>query len=264
MKPIVFYRSSEISEEELAAIRDNFQAVESRMQIPEGSLVIGRYSCLPFYRELATDLSYIGATLINSIREHEYIADLGSYILDLENMTFKTWYSLDQVPKSEAPFILKGATNSLKNCWSSKMYASTWEDAVQVHIALQQDSLIGTQHIYVRKYEKLFQLGTTLTGLPITKEFRFFIYKGEVLTGGFYWDAYADDLPEVPSVDEVPTSWLKEAISRVSDYATFFVMDVAQTEHGQWKVVELNDGQMSGLSGNSAVTLYTNLRQALS
>ena len=264
MKPVVLIRESEISPEELAAIRDNFYVTSSRMKVPEGSLVIGRYSCLPFYKEQYQDLSYIGSKLINSIREHEYVADLGYYVQDLEDMTFKTWSSLSEVPKSEAPFVLKGATNSLKHQFMTKMYAATWEDAVKVQIRLQEDSLIGTQQIYIRKYEKLVQLGTTLTGLPITKEFRFFVYKGEILTGGFYWDAYSEDITSIPSIEEVPKHWLNEAISRVADFVPFFAIDVAQTECGQWKVVELNDGQMSGLSGNSAEDLYGNLRKALS
>jgi hypothetical protein len=263
MKPIFLYRKSEMEAEELEAIKANFPAVESRMQVPQNSLVIGRYSCLPFYAEMDRDLKFTNSALINSLREHSYVADLGNYVQDLEDMTFKTWSSLDQVPKHEAPFVLKGATNSLKNLWLTKMYAATWQDAVQVYIRLQEDSLIGTQQIYIRKYEPLFELGKTLTNLPITKEFRFFIYKGQILTGGFYWDAFSEDLDSIPDVSEVPEAWLKEAITRVSDYVPFFVMDVAQNACGQWRVVELNDGQMSGLSGNSASVLYSKLREML-
>jgi hypothetical protein len=263
MKPIVLYRKSELEQEEIKELSSRFTCVESRMQIPQNSLVIGRYSCLPFYHELDRDLGFLNSRLINSLREHQYVANLGEYVQDLGDLTFKTWSSLDQVPKSEAPFVLKGATNSLKNQWETKMFARTWEDAVQVYIRLSEDSLIGTQDIYIRKYEKLFELGKTVTGLPITKEFRFFVYKGQILSGGFYWDAFAEDLPFVPSVDEVPSDWLANAISEVADFVPYFVMDVAQTATGTWKVVELNDGQMSGLSGNSPGVLYSSLLDCL-
>ena len=40
-------------------------------------------------------------------------------------------------------------------------------------------------------------------------------------------------------------------------------IDVAQTESGEWIVVELNDGQMSGLSENNPEVLYKNLTTVL-
>jgi hypothetical protein len=263
LKPIILYRPSELESFEIEAIKASFPAYTSRSRIPPNSLVIGRYSVLPFYQEVFTDITFNNSKLINSVSEHNYVADLGNYYSDLENFTFQTWYSLDQVPKSEAPFILKGATNSLKNQFLTKMYAETWEDAVKVHVALQQDSLVGTQHIYIRRYEELYRLGTTLTGLPITKEFRYFVCHGQILTGGFYWDAFSEDLPYIPDISEVPLSWLNEVISIVSPNVPFFVIDVAQTADGKWKVVELNDGQMSGLSGNRAEDLYSNLTEVL-
>lgn len=38
------------------------------------------------------------------------------------------------------------------------------------------------------------------------------------------------------------------------------MIDVAQTESGDWIVIELNDGQMSGLSENNPEILYKNLK----
>jgi hypothetical protein len=43
----------------------------------------------------------------------------------------------------------------------------------------------------------------------------------------------------------------------------FFVLDLAQTIAGSWIVVEVNDGQMSGLSGCDADTLYRNMAAVL-
>ena len=39
------------------------------------------------------------------------------------------------------------------------------------------------------------------------------------------------------------------------------MIDVAEREDGVWRVVELNDGCMSGLSGCIADELYRNLRE---
>jgi hypothetical protein len=45
----------------------------------------------------------------------------------------------------------------------------------------------------------------------------------------------------------------------VGDFATFYVADVAQDQNGKWWLVEINDGQMSGLSGNDPYVLYSRL-----
>ena len=50
----------------------------------------------------------------------------------------------------------------------------------------------------------------------------------------------------------------------VAEHVTFFVLDLAETEEGEWSVSEVNDGQQSGLSENDPNTLYFNLRTALS
>ena len=43
----------------------------------------------------------------------------------------------------------------------------------------------------------------------------------------------------------------------------FFVIDIAQKEDGDWIIIEVNDGQQSGLSENSADILYQNLYNSI-
>jgi hypothetical protein len=58
----------------------------------------------------------------------------------------------------------------------------------------------------------------------------------------------------------VPQEFIQKVIDRVKDKVNFFVMDIAKTQSGDWIVVELNDGQMSGLSENDPNVLYKNLK----
>lgn len=51
----------------------------------------------------------------------------------------------------------------------------------------------------------------------------------------------------------------KRGDATVSPHINFFVMDVARTEDGKWLLIELNDGQMSGLSENNPEVLYSKL-----
>jgi hypothetical protein len=67
---------------------------------------------------------------------------------------------------------------------------------------------------------------------------------------------------------EVPQEFLQKVMwkiltTEICDPPDYYVIDVAKTESGEWIVVELNDGQMSGLSENNPDTLYGNLKQVL-
>jgi hypothetical protein len=108
----------------------------------------------------------------------------------------------------------------------------------------------------VREYVPLRRLATGLNGLPISKEFRVFVLDGKILASGFYWSSHVDDLDHVPSPSEIPAAFLQEVITRVGDNIRFWVVDVAHTEAGDWIVIELNDGCMSGLSEVRAEALY--------
>ena len=143
------------------------------------------------------------------------------------------------------------------------MFAKNKKEAIQVHSRLCEDSLIGYQDIYIRKYVPLKTYMIGIQGLPITKEFRFFVCYGRIVSGGFYWSNYADDLTEKPDYNEVPKEFLQTVINKVKNNVNFFVVDVAQTVDDEWIVIELNDGQHSGLSCNDADTLYANLRKVI-
>ncbi len=267
-RALVLCRPHLLEQGELEAIKESFSHVTStRMDVKQGDLVIGRCSMLPIYSEIAQDIAIAGGRPINSLREHQYVADLGEYIGDLGELTPRTWSNLAEVPKDAGPFVLKGGTNSAKRSWATMMFAKDWRTAGEVYGRLTQDGLIGEQPIYVRQYVPLMQLGESIGGCPITKEFRFFIYKGVVLTGGFYWHAFEEDViaqgGQIPDVAEVPADFLLDAISRVKDKVPFVVIDVAQGADGRWWVIELNDGQQSGLSANKPEVLFPALRHEL-
>lgn len=262
-KPVVLLRHLPNEDHrELTAIERNLYIVESRMDIRPDMLVIGRYSVLPFYEEQERDIKMAGARLINSYQQHQYIAHLMNWYRDLEGFTPRSWSSLEECP-IDGPFVLKGATNSRKFQWDTHMFAKTRREAAEVCVELQNDSLIGFQDIIIREYVPLKAYMTAIHGLPITKEFRFFVAYGQILSGGYYWSSHVEDLEEVPSPFEVPREFLQKVIYRIGDKADFYAIDVAQTESGDWIVVELNDGQMSGLSENDPEILYKNLTTVL-
>lgn len=257
MTPIIYYRKGLMDKEELRAAEKYFKCVNLITDIPVGSLVIGRYSLFPFYLDQQREIENIGSKLVSSYSEYEYIADLQNYVYDLQELTFKTWNDVSKIP--EGKYVLKGGTNSRKNSWKTSMFADSKKRAIEIYGDLLRDSLIGQQNIYIREYESLFKYFDGVNGMPVTKEFRFFVCNKKVICGGYYWSNYIDDLPEVPDINEVPHELLDEVISRVGDSANAYVIDVGLLESGKWKVVELNDLQFSGLSCIEPEVFYKSL-----
>jgi hypothetical protein len=270
MKTIILYRKNIEWEFEKDAVCDNFEITNSRMNISNNSLIIPRFCALPFFKELENDCTFLNSKLINSYEQHRYIADLKNWYYDLKDFTPETWDKLYIIPE-EGPFVLKTETNSKKFLWRTHMFANNKKEAIEVCGRLLNDSLLQDQDIYIRKYIELEKLCEGLQGLPVTREYRFFVYKNIILSGGFYWSSHIDEIRRLGikvDPDEVPKDFLKEVIRKIqntniTEPPVYYVIDVAKTVKGDWIVIELNDGTMSGLSENDPNVLYSNLKKEL-
>ncbi len=80
------------------------------------------------------------------------------------------------------------------------------------------------------------------------------------MVNGYYWQN-AENTDRHVSPEGIELAHKVAKI--VSEKANFFVVDVAQKETGEWVVVELNSGSMSGLSTCDPDVLYSNLKKCL-
>jgi hypothetical protein len=261
-EPVIYFRESLVEPEELEAARRYFRVITQRTHARRGELVIPRFSALPHNKELCLDLEELGCTPINTYRQHCYVADLRNWYYDLAELTPRTWFALDQIP-DEGPFFLKGATNSRKLLWETHAYAEDKLAAGQVFMRLAQDTTIGVQPIYVRKYVPLNRLATGLNSLPVSEEFRFFFLGGQQIASGFYWSSHVDELDRVYTPDVVPQAFVNEVVQLVRPHIHFWVADIARTADGDWILIELNDGQQAGLSEIRPDEFYGSLAEAL-
>lgn len=258
---IILFREDDTTEFEFITVNSIFSNVQTSRVIENSydtNLVVARYSALPFYKELEEDLNIQGLNLINSYQQHKYIANF-EYYWDLEDLTPKTYFRLEDIPEKGGPFVVKGVTNSRKFFWNDLMYATNKQRAIQVACDLQRDALLQNQDIIVRDYANLKILEKGVTGTPVTNEWRFFCLGSKILSEGFYWSCSE----KKGKLNEAGIAVVQEVQKRVSAYTNFFVVDIAQLENGSWIVIELNDGQMSGLSENNPKVLYSNLKQEL-
>lgn len=258
LKTQILFRKGLEEEGEFDAASKYFDVVEYRSTISPNSLIIGRYSVLPYYSELEKEIKLKNSRLINSYDQHLYVADIQNWYSDLQDITPETWFTWGHLP--EGQYVVKGRTNSRKHEWNKRMFAKNKEQLVSIAKSLLDDALISEQGLCVRKYIPLKTFDKGINDLPITNEWRFFFYKDKIIDFGYYWSFY-ENKPR--TIDKAGILKAKEAAKIVADKINFFVVDVAETESGEWIVIELNDAQMSGLSCINPDSLYANMAQEI-
>lgn len=238
---------------------------ETIFEIPQGSHVFTRYRSIPFGSELEKEISAHGSVLVNSYAQHRNIANLFSWIDLLDGLTAPAW-DITMLPYlHEGEFFVKGETNSLKNNWFEKSYAPSKDDLLNVVRNVQNDMYVGEQEIVIRPFRKFRRIGEAVDHRPVFNEYRVFVLDGVIMSEAFYWSSWSVDfnVPEMINRDEFDKT-LAEAIERVKHLARFIVIDLAEFPDGSWEVVELNDGNMSGLSDNDPYQLWKNVYDHMS
>jgi hypothetical protein len=217
------------------------------------------------YADLFGALSARGVELINSpdaYRHCHYLPD--SYDLIRAVTPRTTWLrcgldvDLDQVMEALAPFgsrpiVVKDFVKSQKHAWREACFIpdasdrSGVERVVRRFLELQGDSL--AEGLVFREYVELEPIGVhPRSGMPLSLEHRLFFLDGDLLAVTGYWD-------EVSASHERPPIEPFKA-SAVEVRSRFFSMDVARRRDGSWMVVELGDGQVSGLPDGADVEAF--------
>lgn len=218
------------------------------------------YECL--YNKLAEKNHY----LINNPEEYINAHYLPKWYKNLEGVTPKTKWSNSVPNKVEIidmlkgfgskPVIVKDYVKSRKHEWYKSCYienAEEKEKSLQVinnFIKGQGEDL--NQGIVLREFVNLESIGFhEKSGMPISNELRLFIYNYKVICTIGYWDGKG--LNEYPKfVDEV-----LENLKKVQ--SNFFTVDIAKKANGEWIIMELGDGQVSGLQDYEAKGFYKDL-----
>ncbi len=94
MKPVILFRVDRDNLAEFEIARKYCTIIKQRSDGIPCTLTIGRYSVLPYYKELENDLAKNQTKLINSYRQHAWIAGF-EYYEELKEYTFETWHDYD-------------------------------------------------------------------------------------------------------------------------------------------------------------------------
>jgi hypothetical protein len=199
------------------------------------------------YQHLAQKNLY----LPNPPEAHQEIMELDRSLRCLRELTpeSRLLESLEQAEEVVAqlglPLFLKGAVFSLKEEGWESCVASTLEEVKAKYRAFPQRLSRG--RVIARKFLPLRKNGEILAGFPIAREFRFLLWRGEILAYGFYWP-FGDDAFIALSEDEQKAVFplVQEAAGRFR--APYVMIDIGQTEDGAWWVIESGDPQFAGIS----------------
>lgn len=224
----------------------------------DDNTVMARYSMLPLPLESTVSVESKGLKLLNGASENFYVANMEWYE-KLAPYTFETWFDTTNLP--EGSYVVKGRTNSKKFQWNTEMYAENRLQALMIAADLQDDSLIGNQGIAIREYVPLETFEIGLNGLPFTNEWRYFFLDGKLVDFGYYWSIAEESNKPSHNPDDNGTALATECANLIKDDVRFVAIDVAKGQDGKWWLVEVNDGQMSGLSDIPAHRFYQNLKR---
>ena len=258
---ILFRAGNLEQEQELEIASKYFPVYRLRSRLPYNSLVIGRFSTLPYYAELELDLATVGSQLINSYTQHRWVSNF-DYYEDVKDYTPRSWDEREFYKSGyDGPLVIKGRTNSRKQRWGiGGMYAEDRKAAYDVASELANDPLIGPQGIIYREYVPLVSYETCpISGMPFANEWRLFYFGETLLSCGYYWTIASDETVQKAKLDKAGLD-LAGKISRIAaKHVNLFVLDIAETQDGRWILIEINDGTCAGVGESQVEQLYRNL-----
>lgn len=203
--------------------------------------------------------------LINSPEQYRHCHHLPESYLVIAGQTPHTvWLraedgiSLESVRKALSAFgeravIVKDYVKSQKHYWNEACYIPNAADSerawkvVSRFLELQDESSVGG--LAFREHVELASIGHhERSGMPLGREFRSFWLDGKVVAVFPNWGK-RDESGEYPAVEK-----FAEIASRVQ--SRFFAMDIAQLADGRWIIMELGDGQVSGLPDDCDVDSF--------
>jgi hypothetical protein len=244
------------------ALVDEHDAVRAVRLIPEQSAPLtaihrGWMLRAEQHADLYAALADRGVTLINSPDAYALAHELPNWYSQLADWTPRSiWLdvsdALDPAKVAEAlttlgsgPLIVKDYVKSQKHRWDEACFIpdasdlSHVERVVRRFLELQGPDL--NVSLVFRQFETFEPLGVhRQSGMPLTREYRIFFLDGQPVSSTPYWEQ-----GEYDDAVAVPLDQIRDAVAAID--SRFFTVDVARRADGQWRIVELGDGQVAGL-----------------
>ncbi len=217
------------------------------------------------YRRLYEALQARGLALVNTPEAYAHGHHLPGWYDAVREWTPRTvwtrqveagaeeaWMRLLE-PWGDRPVLVKDFVKSRKHEWAEACFIPSARDrAAVVRVARRFLELQGedlNEGLVFREYVELVPLEAhPRSGMPRVREFRVFVLDGRPLLVTPYWDD-VDGAEAGPVLES-----FAEPLARVQ--SRFFTADVAQRRDGTWTLIEIGDGQVSGLPGRASLHAF--------
>lgn len=225
------------------------------------------------YRDLYEVLAEKQYFLINTPEQYQICHELPKALPYIVDHTPRTIYKkMNETQDLEdllaqahvfgsAAVIIKDYVKSEKHHWDTACYVPDARDEKRLRETIlrfiQLRGHLLNEGIVIREFIPLKTLTLhSKSGMPLTEEYRLFFLHQQLLDVIVYWEegAYSAALPDTTLFENLATSIDNN----------FFTMDIARREDGNWVVIELGDGQVSGLpERRDTASFYKRLREGL-
>ncbi len=214
------------------------------------------------YKELYEALEKRGIYLINSPEAYKAYHLLPDWYNDFKGETAESVWTegnniedvLQISKKLEGSYIIKDYVKSRKHEWYDACFINNINDKKNLEriannfINRQGENLTGG--VVLRKFEPLRQIGYhPQSGMPLSEEYCVFVFAGRILAVDNYW---IEKSGVNITADEY--RWIESIASKLK--SNFVSVDLARKEDSTLIIMELGDGQVSGLQQLQADVFY--------
>lgn len=214
------------------------------------------------YRDFYGRLEKRGIVLINSPEEYERYHMLPGWYEEFKEYTPESVWedqgSLDNALAMtkgvEGSYIVKDYVKSRKHEWYDACFIKNIADTENASkiignfVNRQGTDLVGG--VVLRKFENLKHIGFhERSGMPLSEEYRVFMYAGKILILDDYWKE-----DKVLKLSDNERKWIEVIAGKIK--SNFVTIDLARREDGAFIIMELGDGQVSGLQQIKAEDFY--------
>ncbi len=227
------------------------RALEPRGR-PELAVWVGTIPAEATYRAVHAALAARGVRMVNDPEQHLELMEFDRAYPRLADLTPASFVvtRVEQAEEAAArvglPAFVKGAVLSRKHLGWSHCVAATVEELRERIAALLRSPFHARGRVIVRTLAPLRHHRVAATDVPIGREYRVFLHRGEPLAHGYYWPYWHEQMALGTGDEAAVLALARTAAARLS--APLVSLDIGQLEDGRWIVVEAGDPQFAGLS----------------
>jgi len=212
------------------------------------------------YKELYELLAKENIYLINSPDDYERCHLLPNWYKRVKSITPKSCWTnsndledaFELLKEFNGPIMVKDYVKSRKHEWDDACYienpnSDKAKEVIKNFIDRQESEFVGGT--VLREYVNLKRVGYhEISGMPISDEYRVFVLYDEIISIVGYWGN------TIKNFNDDEMTLINKIMSRIN--SNFYTIDLARKENGDLIVIEIGDGQVSGLQGLNVDEFY--------